>query len=85
MRKEPKKCGTAPQNLPEVNIEAGGFTNKIKCGCLEATVFHEMLHNANVKTHYEIEKITLKCFPCGRWHDPKKYPDYDKDYTDEPL
>lgn len=49
-------------------MEPAGWNPNL-CGCLEATIFHELLHNIGYP-HLQgafdtIDKVTNACFPCG--------------------
>jgi RHS repeat-associated protein len=51
-----------------VTIEPAGWRPGV-CGCLEATIFHELLHNVGYD-HLQgifdtIDKVANTCFPCG--------------------
>lgn len=62
-------CGRGELRGWSVTIEPAGW-NPSLCGCLEATIFHELLHNIGYDhlsnpSWDSIEKTANKCFPCG--------------------
>ena len=61
-------CGRGALRGWSVTIEPTGWNPNV-CGCLESTIFHELLHNIGYP-HLQgafdtIDSVTNKCFPCG--------------------
>jgi RHS repeat-associated protein len=52
-----------------LTIRPAGWNPKL-CGCLEATIFHELLHNigyVHLQGSFDtVDKVATKCFPCGK-------------------
>ncbi|WP_460714838.1 RHS repeat domain-containing protein, partial [Lysobacter terrae] len=61
-------CGRGELGGWSVTLEPAGWNPSV-CGCIEATIFHELLHNVGYPhlqgTFDTIDKVATKCFPCG--------------------
>lgn len=74
-----EKCGrTDEANTKITIISPNGFNPNSYCGCLEATLLHELFHIIGVDEQYHryINDIEVACFSCGKLLGP----DYDETY-----
>jgi hypothetical protein len=58
-------CAAAPVNGTGMTFYPVGLT--ARCGCAEATMYHELLHNVGLgeSAHPEIGYLEKKCFSCA--------------------
>jgi RHS repeat-associated protein len=66
-----EECGYGDLNGWHINISEAGFMPK-RCGCLAATIFHEITHNIGIDhpgdaadQSDEVNSTTNRCFPCA--------------------
>ena len=61
-------CGMGALGRSGIAILPAGW-NPAVCGCIEATIFHELLHNIgypHLRGRFDtVEAVSRKCFPCG--------------------
>lgn len=67
-----RSCGGNPEDRPGVIVVTPDAMDRHRCGCLQATLFHEGYHVAGVpgdqKSEDDLERLTRKCIPCGKPH-----------------
>jgi hypothetical protein len=79
VRREPKgggPCGTGSLGVLQMKLFGNTFLED-KCRCLEATIFHELIHNAGIN-HTDplnlgdpkdpVNLTEARCFSCSSFH-----------------
>lgn len=66
-----EECGFGELNGWHINVSEAGFMPK-RCGCVAATIFHEMIHNIGENHPGDaadqsdpVNSATNRCFPCA--------------------